>query len=65
MDFTSFGGRRFFAVLLTGFGTSILCWFGKIDAQTYSVVIVPTVLGYLGVGTYSNIKEQKEVDGPK
>lgn len=43
----SLGGRKFVMTLGCGLATTLLTWFGKIDAATYSLVIVATVGAYI------------------
>lgn len=43
----SIGGRKFVMTLGCGLATTALTWFGKIDAATYSLVIVATVGAYI------------------
>lgn len=41
------GGRRFLLTMFSGAGTWVLCWFGKISGDVYSVVIIATVAAYI------------------
>lgn len=53
----TFGGRRFLLTLGCGAATTVLTWFGKIDAATYSLVIISTVGAYITGSTYQKVKE--------
>jgi len=44
---TWLGGRRFVMTMGCGLVTTLLCFFGKIDGGTYSVVICATVAAYI------------------
>jgi hypothetical protein len=59
MDFTPVGGRRFLAVSLACAALTGLCAFGRISGSEFVAGLVPVILGYLGAGTISNIKEDK------
>jgi hypothetical protein len=41
------GGRRFLLTMVSGAGTWLLCWAGKIDGGVYSVVTIATVAAYI------------------
>lgn len=41
------GGRRFLLTLVSGAGTFLLCWQGKISDDVYSVVTIATVAAYI------------------
>lgn len=47
MDFDKIGGRRWLLTLISGAGTFVLCWFGKIDGGVYSTVTIATVATYI------------------
>ncbi len=49
MNFNSLGGRKFFITLGCGVATTVLQFFGKLDAagSTYALVIVATVGAYI------------------
>lgn len=59
MDFTSVGGRRFFAVALACLALTGLCAAGRLSGGEFVAGLVPIILGYLGAGTISNIQEKK------
>lgn len=44
---TWLGGRRYVMTMGCGLITSLLCFFGKIDGGTYSLVICATVAAYI------------------
>jgi xanthine/uracil permease len=56
MNFENMGGRRFVLSILTLLSTFVLTWFAKIDAATYSIVIVATVGALITGHTTENIK---------
>lgn len=51
------GGRRFILTCVTGAGTTILQWFGKLDAggSTYALVMSAVVAAYIT----GNVVERK------
>ncbi len=49
--------RKFIVVLLCGTATTVLCWFGKIDAGVYSAVTIAIV----GVYIAGNVWQKKVV----
>lgn len=48
---TKYLSRRFVLTMGCGVVTTILCWFGKIDGNTYALVILGTVGAYITAGT--------------
>lgn len=52
-----FGGRRFLLTMVSGAGTWLLCWAGKIDGGVYSVVTIATVAAYITGNTAQKLKE--------
>ncbi len=50
-----FGGRKFIMTLGCGAATTLLTWFGKIDGNTYALVIVATVGAYIA----GNVTQKK------
>lgn len=52
MNFQTYGGRRFIMALGAGVMTTLLQWFGKLDASgaTYAAVIIATVAAYITNG---------------
>lgn len=59
MNLERFGGRRFLLTIVSGAGTWLLCWFGKIDGGVYSAVTIATVAAYI-VGNVA----QKKIEAP-
>lgn len=49
MDLQKLGGRRFILTFLTGTGSAVLQWMGKLDAagSTYALVVIGTVGAYI------------------
>ena len=41
------GGRRFVLALISGAGTFMLCWCGRIDANAYMLTTIGIVGGYI------------------
>jgi hypothetical protein len=56
----SFGGRRFLLTVLSGAGTFLLIWLGKISGEVYATVTIGTVAAYITGNT-----AQKWRDGTK
>ena len=56
LAFTTVGGRRFLLTLVSGAGTFLLCWQGKISDDVYSVVTIATVAAYITNNTYQKVK---------
>lgn len=52
MTFDQIGGRRFLLTVISGAGTWLLTWAGKIDGGVYSAVTIATVASYI-VGNVS------------
>ena len=51
------GGRRFLLTMVSGAGTWLLCWAGKIDGGVYSVVTIATVAAYITGNVAQRINE--------
>jgi hypothetical protein len=47
MSLDQLGGRRFLLTVISGAGTFLLCWQGKISDDVYSVVTIATVAAYI------------------
>lgn len=47
MNLDAIGGRRFLLTLVSGAGTWLLTWAGKIDGGIYSAVTIATVAAYI------------------
>lgn len=61
MTFDAIGGRRFVLTIVSGAGTWLLCWFGKIDGGVYSAVTIATVAAYIA----GNVSQKKiEANAP-
>ena len=62
MTLDMIGGRRFVLTVISGAGTFVLCWFGKIDGGVYSAVTIATVAAYI-VGNVVQRKVEAEANG--
>jgi hypothetical protein len=49
------GGRRFLVTLVSGAGTFMLCWAGRIDANAYML----TTIGIVGAYITGNVSQRK------
>lgn len=47
MNLDQVGGRRFVLTVISGAGTWLLTWAGKIDGGVYSAVTIATVAAYI------------------
>lgn len=47
MTLDQLGGRRFLLTVISGAGTWVLCFMGKISGDVYSVVTIATVAAYI------------------
>lgn len=56
MTLNSFGGRKFLLTVGCAAVTTVLVWFGKIDASTFSLVILGTVGGYITGNVTQKVK---------
>ena len=57
MTLDTIGGRRFLLALISGAGTFMLCWTGRIDSNGYML----TTLGIVGAYITGNVS-QKRID---
>lgn len=58
------GGRRFLLTCISGAGTWLLCWFGKIDGGTYATVTIATVAAYITGNTVQKVNARSAPDTP-
>lgn len=47
MTLDQIGGRRFILALVSGAGTFLLCWAGRIDGNAYMLATLGIVGGYI------------------
>lgn len=50
------GGRRFLITVISGAGTFLLVFLGKIDSSTYSVVTIATIGAFITGNTWEKLK---------
>lgn len=62
MTLDMIGGRRFVLTVISGAGTFVLCWCGKIDGGVYSAVTIATVAAYI-VGNIAQRKVEAKANG--
>ena len=55
MTLDQIGGRRFLVTLVSGGGTFMLCWAGRIDANAYML----TTIGIVGAYITGNVSQRK------
>lgn len=56
------GGRRWLLTLISGAGTWLLTWGGKIDGSVYSTVTIATVAAYIvGNVTQRGVEAARDV----
>ena len=62
MNYAAMGGRRFLMAMGAGVMTTVLQWFGKLDAAgaTYAMVVGSTVAAYIAGNVTESIKAPKE-----
>lgn len=60
MTLDQLGGRRFVLALVSGAGTFVLCWCGRIDANAYSVVTIGIVGAYITGGTAQKFIDKRQ-----
>jgi uncharacterized membrane protein YeaQ/YmgE (transglycosylase-associated protein family) len=65
MNFTNIGGRRFVLALGASIMTTVLQWYGKLDASgsTFAMVIIGTVGAYIGGSTVEAMKKPTTTEG--
>lgn len=56
MNLSAIGGRRFLLTVISGAGTWLLVWCGKISGDVYSTVTIATVAAYIVGNTAQKIK---------
>lgn len=54
--FEKYGGRRFVLTIVSGAGTFLLVWLGKISGEIYATVTIATVAAYITGNTTQKIK---------
>ena len=61
------GGRRFILTVGAGIATTVLQWFGKLDASgmAYTATIGATVATYIGGNTYQKTKATTKEEADK
>lgn len=52
----SAGGRRFMVTLISGAGTFLLCWAGRIDGNAYTLATIGIVGAYIAGNTAQKVK---------
>jgi hypothetical protein len=62
MTLDQLGGRRFLLTVISGAGTWLLTWAGKIDGGVYSAVTIATVAAYI-VGNVAQRKVEAGTPG--
>jgi hypothetical protein len=62
MNLANYGGRRFLLTMVSGAGTWLLCWFGKISGDVYSVVTIATVAAYITGNVAQKLKAPEAAD---
>lgn len=56
-DFSSFLENRFVLCVGCALVSSVLLWYGKLDAQNYTLIIMGTVGAYIAGGVVERSKE--------
>ena len=61
MNLQKLGGRRFLLALGASIMTTLLQWFGKLDASgaTYATIVISTVGAYITGNTFESVKGAK------
>lgn len=63
MNFESFylklGGRRFVMTVAALVGTGVLCWFGHISGESYSITVLGLVGAYVAGNTAQKVQQIK------
>ena len=61
MNLDLVGGRRFLLTVISGAGTWLLTWAGKVTGDVYSTVTIATVAAYI-VGNVAQRKVEADRD---
>jgi hypothetical protein len=56
VNFNTIGGRRWLLTLISGAGTFLLCWAGRIDGNAYMLTTIGIVGAYITNNTVQKIK---------
>ena len=64
INISSVGGRRFLLTVISGAGTWLLAWSGKITGDVYAMVTIATVAAYI-TGNVAQKKFENSNDLPK
>jgi hypothetical protein len=56
VNLESYGGRRFLLTAVSGAGTFLLMWLGKISGEVYATVTIGTVAAYITGNVAQKIK---------
>ena len=56
MNFNTVGGRKFVVTVLCNIVSTILLWFGKLDASNFALLVGGVTAAYITGGTIENVK---------